>query len=53
MSSMNVGDAVTISQGQYGQANAANYPYVFGAQTETKFSVKKISHDTYRVIRIE
>jgi hypothetical protein len=53
MSSMNVGDAVTISQGQYGKANAANYPYVFGAQTETKFSVKKISHDTYRVIRIE
>jgi len=46
MSSMNIGDDVTIKQGQYGKANAANYPYVFGAQTGTKFSVNKISQDT-------
>ena len=52
MSSMNVGDAVTITQGQYGKAKVANYPHVFGAQTGTKFAVNKISQDTYRVIRI-
>ena len=53
MASMKIGDAATISQGQYGKASAANYPHVFGAQTGTKFSVNKISPDTYRVIRIE
>lgn len=53
MSSMNVGDAVTITQGQYGKARVSLYPHVFGANTGTKFSVNKISKDTYRVIRIE
>lgn len=53
MASMKIGDAATIKQGQYGKASAANYPHVFGAQTGAKFSVNKISQDTYRVIRIE
>jgi hypothetical protein len=53
MSSMKLGDAVTITQGQYGKARVSLYPHVFGAQTGTKFAVNKISPDTYRVIRIE
>jgi hypothetical protein len=53
LSVMKVGDMIEIKQGEYGTSDVKIYPHCYGITHNMKFSTKKISHDTYRVIRIE
>ena len=52
MPEMHVGDAITITQGEYGASNVSTYPHIYGKMSGKKFSCRKVSEGVYRIIRI-